>query len=185
MPSFAFWKKFKSETKSSVLSDAAVAEELRAIIPPTPGKVELSFEDNDSGIFLFDDDAEEFSMSLLIDHASVPCTQTPYTDSETRYSLPEEETESVALQNKRPNVQPSLDTTWPSRLAMIIPPTEPTLDGNEIAAHQSPHSPSTFPGSTSAAVSIPKPSVHDCDKNRDSGIYMYDTTASESISRSP
>jgi hypothetical protein len=74
---FAFWKKFRSETRSSVLSDAAVAKELRAIIPPTPGKMEVTFEDHDSGVFLFDEDAEEFSVPSLIDHALAAADSTP------------------------------------------------------------------------------------------------------------
>jgi hypothetical protein len=74
---FAFWKKFKSEMRSGALSDAAVAKELRAIIPPTPGKMELVFEDHDSGIFIFDEDAEEFSVPSLIDHALATAESTP------------------------------------------------------------------------------------------------------------
>jgi hypothetical protein len=74
---FAFWKKFRSEMRSGALSDAAMAKELRAIIPPTPGKMELVFEDHDSGIFVFDEDAEEFSVPSLIDHALAAAESTP------------------------------------------------------------------------------------------------------------
>jgi hypothetical protein len=77
MPSFAFWKKFKSVTGSSVLSDAAVAKELRAIIPSSPEKAELDFEDHDSGIFMFDEDAEEFSVPSLISHVLATAESTP------------------------------------------------------------------------------------------------------------
>lgn len=179
MPSFAFWKKFKHEPKSPVLSDAAVAEELKAIIPPTLGRVELNIEDTDSGIFLFDDDAEEVSMSLLIDHALTPRTQTSYTDSEVPYSLPKEEIESVKLQNESNTTQLSLDTTWSSQPTMIVSPTEPKEDENEAAAYQSPHSRSTSLRPISAMVPTQKPNARDCDRNRDSGVYMDDTTASE------
>ena len=74
---FTFWKKFRLGAKSTVPSDAAVAKELRMIIPPTPGKPEVDFEDHDSGVFLFDEDAEEFSVPSLIDHALAAADSTP------------------------------------------------------------------------------------------------------------
>ncbi|KAJ4985494.1 hypothetical protein SVAN01_09059 [Stagonosporopsis vannaccii] len=60
MPSFAFWKSSKpDESKSPLLSDAAVKEELSVIIPNVSKAVDLNPGNQDSGVFLFDDDAQE------------------------------------------------------------------------------------------------------------------------------
>lgn len=60
MPSFAFWKSSKSdESKSPLLSDAAVKAELSVIIPGASKGVDLNPGNQDSGVFLFDEDAQE------------------------------------------------------------------------------------------------------------------------------
>ena len=60
MPSFAFWKSSKQdESKSPLLSDAAVADELSVIIPGASKAVDLNPGNQDSGVFLFDEDAQE------------------------------------------------------------------------------------------------------------------------------
>lgn len=60
MPSFAFWKSSKpDESKSPLLSDATVKAELSVIIPGTSKGVDLNPGNQDSGVFLFDDDAQE------------------------------------------------------------------------------------------------------------------------------
>ncbi|KAF3010916.1 hypothetical protein E8E13_009992 [Curvularia kusanoi] len=60
MPSFAFWKSSKpDESKSPLLSDAAVKAELSVIIPNTSKAVDLNPGNQDAGVFLFDDDARE------------------------------------------------------------------------------------------------------------------------------
>jgi hypothetical protein len=60
MPSFAFWKSSKpDESKSPLLSDAAVKAELSVIIPGASKGVDLNPGNQDSGVFLFDEDAQE------------------------------------------------------------------------------------------------------------------------------
>lgn len=60
MPSFAFWKSSKpDESKSPLLSDAEVKEELSVIIPGASKAVDLNPGNQDSGVFLFDEDAQE------------------------------------------------------------------------------------------------------------------------------
>jgi hypothetical protein len=60
MPSFAFWKSSKpDESKSPLLSDAAVKAELSVIIPNTSKAVDLNPGSQDAGVFLFDEDATE------------------------------------------------------------------------------------------------------------------------------
>jgi hypothetical protein len=60
MPSFAFWKSSKpDDSKSPLLSDAAVADELSVIIPGASKAVDLNPGNQDSGVFLFDEDAQE------------------------------------------------------------------------------------------------------------------------------
>lgn len=60
MPSFAFWKSSKAdESKSPLLSDAAVKAELSVIIPNTSKAVDLNPGSQDAGVFLFDEDATE------------------------------------------------------------------------------------------------------------------------------
>lgn len=60
MPSFAFWKSSKpDESKSPLLSDAAVKAELSVIIPNTSKAVDLNPGSQDAGVFLFDEDAKE------------------------------------------------------------------------------------------------------------------------------
>lgn len=60
MPSFAFWKSSKpDESQSPLLSDAAVKEELSVIIPNVSKAVDLNPGNQDAGVFLFDDDAQE------------------------------------------------------------------------------------------------------------------------------
>ncbi|KAF1931932.1 uncharacterized protein M421DRAFT_417666 [Didymella exigua CBS 183.55] len=59
MPSFAFWKSSKlDESQSPLLSDAAV-KELSVIIPNVSKAVDLNPGNQDSGVFLFDEDAQE------------------------------------------------------------------------------------------------------------------------------
>ncbi|KAL1609537.1 hypothetical protein SLS59_001043 [Nothophoma quercina] len=78
MPSFAFWKSSKQdESKSPLLSDAAVTDELSVIIPGASKAVDLNPGNQDSGVFLFDEDAQE-----------IPGDQTPI--SEPTSSLPVE-----------------------------------------------------------------------------------------------
>ncbi|KAF9696273.1 hypothetical protein EKO04_005722 [Ascochyta lentis] len=68
MPSFAFWKSSKpDESSSPLLSDAAVAAELSAIVPGASKAVDLNPGNQDSGVFLFDDDAQE----IEADHTPV------------------------------------------------------------------------------------------------------------------
>lgn len=60
MPSFAFWKSSKpDEATAPLLSDAAVKEELSVIIPNVSKAVDLNPGNQDSGVFLFDEDAQE------------------------------------------------------------------------------------------------------------------------------
>lgn len=60
MPSFAFWKSAKAdEAKAPLLSDAAVKEELSVIIPGVARGVDLDPGNQDSGVFMFDEDAQE------------------------------------------------------------------------------------------------------------------------------
>lgn len=60
MPSFAFWKSSKpDESKSPLLNDAAVAGKLSTILPGASKAVNLDPGNQDSGVFLFNEDAQE------------------------------------------------------------------------------------------------------------------------------
>lgn len=66
MPSFAFWKSSKpNESKPPLLSDAAVAEQLSAMVPGISKTVDLDPGNQDSGVFFFDEDAQE----IPVDHS--------------------------------------------------------------------------------------------------------------------
>ncbi|UPX09344.1 uncharacterized protein EKO05_0000035 [Ascochyta rabiei] len=77
MPSFAFWKSSKpDEAKAPLLSDAAVAAELSAIVPGASRGVDLNPGNQDSGVFLFDDDAQEISEDHALDAEPIPLPMT-------------------------------------------------------------------------------------------------------------
>jgi hypothetical protein len=58
MPSFAFWKSTKADpSKAPLLPDDAAADESSIVIPLVPKSLDLNPDGEDSGVFLFDDDA--------------------------------------------------------------------------------------------------------------------------------
>ena len=77
MPSFAFWKSSKPNESKPLLSDAAVAEQLSAIVPGTSKTVDLNPGNQDSGVFFFDEDAQEIPVdhSPLIESTLSPPSQ--------------------------------------------------------------------------------------------------------------
>src|SRR5690242_19184869 len=109
MPSFAFWKSSKpDESQSPLLSDAAVKEELSVIIPNVSEAVELNPGNQDSGVFLYDDDAQE-----------IPGDQTPLIgpaeDTGTQLDAVHEETPMQTEQSSKKTPESSLlDVEVPS-----------------------------------------------------------------------
>ncbi|KAJ4355116.1 hypothetical protein N0V95_003198 [Ascochyta clinopodiicola] len=83
MPSFAFWKSSKlDEAKTPLLSDATVAAELSAIVPGVSKDVVLNPGNQDSGVFLFDDDAQEISEDHAPDGEPLPLSMIEVTPEE-------------------------------------------------------------------------------------------------------
>lgn len=101
MPSFAFWKSSKpDESKSPLLSDAAVKAELSVIIPNTSKAVDLNPGNQDTGVFLFDDDAQE-----------IPGDETPVIGQASALPIIEVSEQPIELESGRPKSVTKTDTS--------------------------------------------------------------------------
>lgn len=194
MPSFAFWKSSKQdESKSPLLTDAAVAEELRAIVPGASKAVDLNPGNQDAGVFLFDDDAQE----IPVDHTTVigPVTETHNEAAQESVSLLDVE-ESTPRSNT-----PSLMPEEPKQIVEVIDgtsqpeslPTTPSMTSTSVAdgtgqedSHSSSRPASLVPRESGPSLSVEKRAVGGVDTNmrdRDSGVYMSDSEDSPTQSK--
>jgi hypothetical protein len=68
MPSFAFWKSTKSDpSKAPLLTGDAATEESNIAVPLVPNNLDLNPDGEDSGVFLFDDDALPLQPDLTLE----------------------------------------------------------------------------------------------------------------------
>jgi len=76
MPSFAFWKSNKPDpSKAPLLTEDAATEDTNIHIPLVPRNLDLNPDGEDSGVFLFDDDAKPLEHQQVLE--AVPLIATP------------------------------------------------------------------------------------------------------------
>ncbi|KAF2631376.1 hypothetical protein BU25DRAFT_428346 [Macroventuria anomochaeta] len=165
MPSFAFWKSSKpDESKSPLLSDAAVTEELSVIIPGTSKAVDLNPGNQDSGIFLFDEDAQELPgdqtptvVELKKNEENAPRTRSPAP-------------ESTSIEEPSATIEPSQEeegtSTSRSRPLSLVPKES----GSALSVEK-----------RADPVALGK--IETNLRDRDSGVYMSDNESSPAFSQ--
>mgnify|MGYP004519764269 CR=1 FL=1 len=132
MPSFAFWKSSKpDESKSPLLSDAAVAKEISVIIPGASTTVDLDPRNQDSGVFLFDEDAQE----IPGDQTPVigPASTLPAEPSSKQHKEPAQQNSSSEMEMD--NLLLNVDEPSPHpQSSALVPEEPPRVDGSNSSS---------------------------------------------------
>lgn len=205
MPSFAFWKSAKAdEAKAALLSDAAVAEELRAIVPGASRGVDLNPGNQDSGVFLFDDDAQE----IPVDHTPVVELAEPVLGGREKEDLEADSrtanTNVSLLDVDEPSLHPQTPSLVPEKPVPVVQEKDNMIEDTPVpeaayniqipAAAESSQEQSNIPhpqpislapresGPSLPVEKRPRPAaLEKVDTNmrdRDSGVYMSDSESS-------
>ncbi|KAI4659369.1 uncharacterized protein J4E78_005796 [Alternaria triticimaculans] len=195
MPSFAFWKSNKPDpSKAPLLTEDAAAQDSSMVIPLVAKNLDLNPDGEDSGVFLFDDDAMPLEPEQVLE--AVPLIATPPAGE--REPLMQEPEREIQVPVKNYSKKLILDDTEeaPAPPPKSSPLSQPqgtaateklvSLAKEETAAVQ--HVQEAVPQQESPA---PSPSTHGQDnalkrpistatasatqsRDRDSGVYVSD-----------
>ncbi|KAJ8105185.1 hypothetical protein OPT61_g10332 [Boeremia exigua] len=161
MPSFAFWKSAKpDETKAPLLSDAAVKEELSLIIPNVSKAVDLNPGNQDSGVFLFDDDAQEIpgDQTPIVEPAStIPELISTHDDAPTQHSSSEESLLDISEpspNSQSPALVPEVSSPRISSDTSSVVVERESVPEVDIEAEELPQTQTPVPEASSPTVSL-------------------------------
>jgi hypothetical protein len=201
MPSFAFWKSTKADTSNApLLTEDVTTEEPSAVIPLVPKNLDLNPDGEDSGVFLFDDEAQPLR-SPQIDQASEaePLITSPSvveedslirgSEQEVQVPVKNYSKKLVSVDNDDPPAPPpkSSPLSQPQCTATKVEPyialeeePEPFQQAQDTAPQQSEPAPSSLKQSINQETPLKRPVWSATDttttqsRDRDSGVYVSD-----------
>ncbi|KAI4639994.1 hypothetical protein J4E93_008793 [Alternaria ventricosa] len=194
MPSFAFWKSNKPDpSKAPLLTEDAAAQDSSMVIPLVAKDLDLNPDGEDSGVFLFDDDALTLEPEQVLE--AIPLIATPPVEEREPLMRETERDTQVPVKNYSKKLILDDNEEAPAPPPKSSPLSQPqgiaATDGLLPAAEEESAAVQPVQAVPQQERPAPSPSAHDQDsalkrpvsiattsgtqsRDRDSGVYVSD-----------